>query len=690
MRFRGVAFLLIGLSVAAFGNNEKDSTIASQHDSALMVDAIDTIVVAGKRVSKVLTSPRLESPGLQLSVSEVTRSDMKAQDAHTVVDAVNLVPGALTESRGRKVKQFVSFRGQQYPYPTYSLDGAWQREFLELPYFFSTADIERIEVLRSSAALLNGLSGLSGVINIVTSTPRLPQTNTDISYGTYGTWHGNISSSASLGKWSYHYGLAGWNTEGPVEKHAAEQISNGFGKITYMPIEKLTLQASLFHLYGKRKLAQAEAPAQQSLRTNDETFDPLRATNLNLKAFYRWNDKMSTELLGYRTDRSHRFETTVYSSIDSVFKSGLLVSADSVYKKTSTPEDDYEWGINSTHAFSPLSGNILRVGGLYNHWIAPNGKRFYVGKKIDQQTISAVVMDEQEFGKFSIDGAMRWAQTYNGDFSPIHEADLNGDPTKTLQEKNVRQITDEWDKPQLTVSLGSAYRVAPWLSFHANAAGGSIKPRTGALDTSHNELDDETRVMIDVGVKGMIERLGSLSIVGFYTDRKNGIEMSGTLDTFTRIEYYANRTSDNYGMECELRTGQFKGIGAGFINIAYIVSRFQSGNGDFEADTTKPDLIIGGGVMLSRYGFDVSIFGKHVTEYFSNRFASQQDIQKGVMYQLGDYASADVTAGYTFGPKGAIRLYAAVHNILDRKFSTVLGYPDNGRAFNGGIQYVIR
>jgi len=665
----------------------EDSTANRSKDSTIL---LEKMTVTAKRVTSVLTSPKLESPGLQLAVSEISKKDMQTQDAVTVVDAINLVPGSLTETRGRKVKQFVSFRGQEYPYPTYALDGAWQREFLEIPYFFSTADIERIEVLRSSAALLTGLSGLSGVVNIVTIEPGAPETDADISYSSYDTRQAHISSSARINDWSYHFGIGGWHTEGPVNKHAAEDIGNGFAKITWKPIDRLTLQTSLFDLYGKRELARAEFPAQTSLQINDETFDPVRTTVWNSKIFYRWNARMSTELLGYYTDRSSEFKTTAFSSMDTIFKNTKITAIDSAFKKTFTEEADYEWGLNLTHALHPFTGNIFRIGGLYNHWSAPNGKRFYIGHRIDRQTISAAALDEQHMGSLSIDMALRWAQTYNEAFTPIHEADLNGVDGKLLQNKQVREITDTWDPPQITASLGSAYLIIPEVSLHANIAVGDIKPRVGALDTSHQELLSEKRIMGDGGLKYDIERLGSMVINAFYTNRINGIEMTGTLDTITKLEYYKNATSDNYGLEIEIRSNEYENIGSTFANIVLMNSRLKDSTGTMIADSSKPSIIIGGGLMLCRGNFDLNLFGKYVSAYYNNRFASTADIQKGIVYQLGNYSTADITAGYTFGPGKSIRTYVTIHNLLDRKFSTVLGYPDFGRRIGGGVQYSIK
>ena len=124
------------------------------------------------------------------------REAIGRRGAATVIEALEQVPGAWVETRGRKVKQFFSVRGQKYPYPEYSVDGAWQREFHELPYFFSAAEVERIKVVRSSAALLKGLSGLAGVVDIVPREYGAPETSAEVEYGTFGGYRLRLGHGA--------------------------------------------------------------------------------------------------------------------------------------------------------------------------------------------------------------------------------------------------------------------------------------------------------------------------------------------------------------------------------------------------------------------------------------------------------------------------------------------------------------
>ena len=76
--------------------------------------------------------PFTESPGLETATTVVGRPEIEEMHPYSLVDAMEYVPGSWIETRGRKIKQFFSVRGQRYPYPGYLIDGAWFREFHEI------------------------------------------------------------------------------------------------------------------------------------------------------------------------------------------------------------------------------------------------------------------------------------------------------------------------------------------------------------------------------------------------------------------------------------------------------------------------------------------------------------------------------------------------------------------------------
>ena len=252
----GVAvFVFLHLCRCAVGAEEALSAAA---DTVYVMDPVE---VTEERWRDVMAAPAQESPGLELSITTVDREAIGRRGAATVIEALEQVPGAWVETRGRKVKQFFSVRGQKYPYPEYSVDGAWQREFHELPYFFSAAEVERIKVVRSSAALLKGLSGLAGVVDIVPREYGAPETSAEVEYGTFGGYRLRLGHGAGREQFSYAFGAQRSGTEGPTGRHAAEEMTGLRGSVGWRPTERLAMRAHLFYLDGKRELARAEEPA---------------------------------------------------------------------------------------------------------------------------------------------------------------------------------------------------------------------------------------------------------------------------------------------------------------------------------------------------------------------------------------------------------------------------------------------
>jgi iron complex outermembrane receptor protein len=413
--------------------------------------SIDSVVIKARTESRnLMARPYTEPNSIYPAISKLNLADIKRTSATNVVDAMNYVPGALIETRGRQVKQFFSVRGQKYPYPTYAINGVWQKEFEELPYFFSTSDIEEIEIVRSSAALLTGLSGLTGLVNIKTREYTSPETNVELEYGSFNTLHTHVSNGNRIGRFSYAAGLGYDMTDGPAGKHSGEHMTDLYTQAGWQPSDKLSIKANLFVLDGDRQMRIAELPADKKYRDMIQNFDPVRSVLTNIKSVYRPNDRLSSEVQVFYSYRNPTFNDEV--------------------KLTSSNEKDSEYGLNfiQSIAVSPL--NILRFGGLYNRWTAPNGKRFYTGKRCDTETFSGVLVDEQRFGRLTIDGGFRLTRTYLDDYGAFN---IEGDGA---QFKNVTPIKDQWEPAIVQASLGASFRANNLFSVYFNSAAGQVKP----------------------------------------------------------------------------------------------------------------------------------------------------------------------------------------------------------------------
>ncbi|GAG57256.1 unnamed protein product, partial [marine sediment metagenome] len=137
-------------------------------------------------------------------------------------------------------------------------------------------------------------------------------------------------------------------------------------------------------------------------------------------------------------------------------------------------------------------------------------------------------------------------------------------------------------------------------------------------------------------------------------------------------------------IEFETRTGSMLNLISFFYNITLMNSSVLTG-GERIRDREHPELITNGGIFLARSGFDLNLFGKYVSEFENERFA---DPALGPQ-PLGDYFTIDLTGGYAFGSRRSLRIYLNIINLTNRKYSTVVGYPDFGRRIKIGARLVI-
>ena len=624
---------------------------------------LDSVRITGKRPERDLIAiPTLEPRGLDAAHSTVTVDEIRKQGSRTIIEAMKYVPGGLIETRGRKVKQFFSVRGQKYPYPDYAINGIWQKEFRELPYFFSSSEIESIEIIRSSAALLSGLSGLAGVIDLQTREYDSLETALELEYGSFESFHGQLSHGGKFGSFSYAAGAGYDRSEGPDGMHAAEKMMNIHGRFRWEPVSSLSIAGNVFHMNGMRQLTKAVPPADQRYIDFIQTYDPLITTLANLKTYYRPASWASTELQLFYAGRKPVF-------VDEI-------------KETRTKEHDFEWGLNLIQSLAVSPANTLRFGGLYNHWLAPDGKRFYAGRRCDTETISFVAVDEHRLGPAVFDAGIRWTRTFMNEYGAFNVEGSGG------AFKNVDPITDEWQSPVIQVNAGVTLDLKNEVLLHLHVAFGQIKPREGSLDTALNVPADESRFKLDLGLIKSWERGGRLVLSPFFVRQVNAIVYSGR--TYLHpvsgkiMELYENRDQDQYGIEFETRTGSMLNLISFFYNITLMNSSVLTG-GERIRDREHPELITNGGIFLARSGFDLNLFGKYVSEFENERFA---DPALGPQ-PLGDYFTIDLTGGYAFGSRRSLRIYLNIINQTNRKYSTVVGYPDFGRRIKIGARLVI-
>jgi len=620
----------------------------------------EMIVTAPGEDRDLLATPTVESLSLDIATSSIDAETIRLLDANTLTEALDLAPSVFTETRGRKEKQFSSFRGQIYPYPDYALNGVWQRAFWEIPAFFPAAAVDHIEVLRSGGAIMVGPnSGLVGAINVVPRRFDELTTILDAQGGSYGTFRSSIVRGDRFDSGDYTVGVGYYRTDGPDGENAAEEFSSLFGTVGWDASDSVQLELTAFGLTGDRELRKIRDPGLKKFQNQTEQFSPHNSYGSILRTLFKHGDDSSTEIdVGY-AGREERYRseqtgkaTTVHDDDDSEYNAGVL------------------------HARRLSDVNTLRAGFQYNRWTSPDGKRFFVGTRMDVDTLSGVLMDEHQTDRWTIDGGLRVTRSYYRDYT---DTSFNIVGNKLAS----RPIEDEWGDTALTGTLGGKYDMGQDMALYTHGAVGSVEAPPGAVSETSDSLDRETREVIDCGFALGAPDKGILSAGLFLTLRQNAILLTATKVTEDDdiFNSYANNDVRQYGIELEGRSAPLLGT-VRLFGSATIMDSEKSVDGDWETYREIPNAVVTAGLNAAAGRFDMNLFAKHVSKFKNKRFA-----QDGQYKDLGDFVDINLTGGVSLGSNKSTRLYVSLENLLDDKYSTVVGFPDYGFQAFAGVEH---
>jgi outer membrane cobalamin receptor len=599
----------------------------------------------------LIERPFTESPGLVTATSTVGRKEIEQMHAYSVIDALNYIPGAWTETRGRKVKKFFSVRGQRYPYPGYCIDGAWFREFHEIDYYLSAANFDRIDVVRSSSAMMLGPGGITGMVNLIPRSYTENETQIDTLYGTLNTLRSNVTHGEAGENYNYGISAGYYHTDGSSDMNARENMTNLYGRIEYQLTDDVTLSWFNFGLIGDRQLKLAQPPASTTLQTRRDSFDPMYTYVTVAKIRHDPGDGSSTEVLGNYGGR--RFDGHRSGSSDWL-------------------EEDYEYGTSFIHSQELTEENTLRYGALYDRWVSPTGKRFYVGRPGDIRTYSGVVVDEHDFGRLDASIGYRWTQEHIQRFGGFNvEGSASG--LRSVE------VYDKWGDPLHGVNLGASYELTEDKTLYGNAAWGQLSPQPGMLDANLQTPGNEDRYKFDLGLRKLLDGFGQASVTGFYVRQNDAALITSSTVTVNGEPFalFENADRKNYGVEVDVQTNRFKNGLQFFGNVTAMKTK-RTYSGDWKTDDEIPDVVVGGGASYAIKKVEFLVFAKHLSSYENERFTAT-----GVPAPLGDFV--DLGAQVTYRHDKDTEFFVRGENITDDEYSTVPGYPVDGALFYAGF-----
>jgi outer membrane cobalamin receptor len=170
------------------------------------------LAVSAVTETLVVSASQVEIPLSQASaaVSIITGGELRDRQVSTVADALRQVPGmTVARAGGPGALTSVFPRGGESDYTLVYIDGIQVNAFgggFDFAHL-STANIDRIEVVRGPQSALYGSNAIGGVVRIVTRESGPIRGDASFEGGSFGSTRGTVSSSGSSGGWSWGAGI---------------------------------------------------------------------------------------------------------------------------------------------------------------------------------------------------------------------------------------------------------------------------------------------------------------------------------------------------------------------------------------------------------------------------------------------------------------------------------------------------
>jgi len=676
----GATFLTMAAAApVAAARSTADSAAAAADPAADSATVqLENMTVTGAPPSRDLKAqPDLPSAALEIATSSIGYDQLRLQAPSTLAEAMRQLPGAHSEVRGRKIREFTSFRGQLYPYPSFALDGLWLGKFDEVTNWFPAAQIDTIEVVRSAGALRLGFSDLAGVVNVIPQRISERSTRLEAEFGSHGSINTALTHGDKLERGNYMIGVNHRQSQGPEGRNAGSNVQSLVARGSWFLMDNLRLDSVLFYLQGSRQwpLPNDPDPGYDARRATPEKYDPFEQYLLGMKALYTHNDTAATEVAAVFSQRTGDYHSPH--------------AANPAHRRGT--DRDYDYNLSVIHTRELNCTNIVRFGAIYNRWKTAKGSHFFWNAPSDLHSVAGIFTHELHFDRLILDWGLRYARTYNQTRS------LRGF-TAAAVIRAPAALENQWSEPQLTLTTGATYALNLSTRLYAHLAIATSSPdpdkfaysgKIAGIVQPGRALDkSETRSIGDIGVKFERQGLGMLKLGGFAVYRQDAtmfereVRDSAPAPVGPWLAFYEYRDVLQYGIELESRSAPLAGIATVYFNATLMNSRRKSSGQSWDNVREIPDWVINGGVYAKYGRWDANVFARAVAGYANNRFNANATVM-----DLGRYEDVNLTVGRMFGPNDSTRVYASVKNALDSRYSSVDGWRSYGVEYAVGLQH---
>ncbi len=307
--------LCIAISMATFGQMAYANTVDND-EKGKKKQNIEHLIVLGSAIGTLSlnddsnTASRLGLTAMETpaTIEIVDAELMRARGYTKLSDSLQNLPGVVTGNHPTAPSTF-SMRGFSRGQITVLRDGLWIGPSTMVMRPQNTFNLDRVEVLRGPASVLNGVGSVGGTVNAITktATPGMENSmNFQVGYGSFDSSHIGMGSQGSLDEnlW-YTVDLSRYASEGYVDDTNSD--SNNFtASLFWQATDSLGFKFSADYLkdnvgsyFGTPLVPKADAkePLDVITTDRDEVIDgAMRDNNYNVEDAYAKSEQLFLRL----------------------------------------------------------------------------------------------------------------------------------------------------------------------------------------------------------------------------------------------------------------------------------------------------------------------------------------------------------------------------------------------------------
>jgi iron complex outermembrane receptor protein/vitamin B12 transporter len=606
---------------------------------------------ASAEIENVLVTGSYAPGGaLTSAVSVLDEQQIRALNKRTLAGLLKTLPGVLVEEQGGPGGlTAVSIRGGEGNFtlvlldavplndPTNSRGGGF--DFAD----FSTALIERIEVVRGAQSAIYGSDALAGVINIITRQP--PQDHVQQLYTELGEDdYSDISFSAQgrLDDLKYTAELASRDDGEPVQgsKRDSDRASL---RLEWQLTRDHRFNASYYYLDGNRSSYPEQSGGPEYALRDDLDRSDYKNQVWSLGWSARINDYWRSQLTGSRLQREEDYVSPGIDPYSDVPPNG----ADTDFRR-----NDLRW-VNALQF-----GDNFRVNLGADYRDEDGDSEGYVNY-FGQSLPTDFELDRSTVGVF---------------------ADVSMRPLRRLLLQGALRFDDPDDYgSETSVHIGASYDLTSQLRFAVNRGEGFKLPSFFALGhalVGNPELQPEKATTWDMGLAWELTRQLRLEATYFYNEFDDLVDFDE--ESFRNVNRSDIETS---GVELQ---GSWQPLDSFSLTGQATYTDLDVKN-EPTVLTGRPDWTAG---LVGQWQMTPDWSTVLDYQWTGEQYAVSRHTGQEVVEELEDYHRLDWVLRWQ--PLNALAIEFSVDNLMDEEYQTAVGFPAPGRSARLGVRLTRR